>query len=108
MTLYKLPLALLVLCASSLPLACSSSSDAPLSPNSGGTARASGGGSATSDAGGANCGASDASPTAQARGKYLTGLHGCVNCHTPKVNGMLDMANLFGGADCTADAVYLG
>ena len=133
MTLRKLPLALLLLCAPSLPLACSSSSDAPVTPNSGGTAGASGGGNATSagagaggaaagtggtpllsggsdaggvgEAGGANGGASDDSPTAKARGKYLTGLLGCVNCHTPKVSGMLDMANLFGGADCTADAM---
>jgi len=148
MTLYKLPLALLVFCAPSLPLACSSSSDAPMSPNSGGTAGAPGGGSATnagagaggvaaatggaaagtggtplpsgggnaggadgggSDAGGASGsdagGAADDSPAARARGKYLTGLLGCVNCHTPKVNGMLDMANLFGGVDCTADAM---
>ncbi|HXI59599.1 MAG TPA: c-type cytochrome, partial [Polyangia bacterium] len=36
----------------------------------------------------------------------LTGLLGCVNCHTPKLTGgALDTANLFSGVDCTADAM---
>jgi mono/diheme cytochrome c family protein len=71
-----------------------------------------GSGATRGAAGSAGSGAMDAATTdgssltvAQARGHYLTGVLGCVNCHTPKVNGMLDMANLFGGVDCIPDAM---
>ena len=43
--------------------------------------------------------------TAEARGLYLTGVLGCVNCHSPKLTtGAVDPANLFAGVDCTADS----
>jgi mono/diheme cytochrome c family protein len=42
---------------------------------------------------------------AQARGQYLTSVLGCVNCHSPKVGGAIDTANLFAGVDCTPDTV---
>jgi mono/diheme cytochrome c family protein len=52
---------------------------------------------------GSHADGSSLTPT-QARGQYLTGVFGCVNCHTPKLTGgVLDTANLFAGVDCTAD-----
>src|ERR1700733_2990777 len=90
--------------------ACSSSSS-----SSAKDAGSGGAGGATNGTGGADGSASDTTPTdtsadvaadvagdggglnaAQMRGLYLTGLLGCVNCHTPKLAGnALDTANLF-------------
>jgi hypothetical protein len=43
--------------------------------------------------------------TAQARGQYLTGLLGCVNCHSPKLaSGAIDTTKMFSGNDCIPDA----
>ena len=105
-------------------VACSSSSSS--TPNdagsggstgSGGSAPGTGGASATGGSGGGAVDVpADTSSTdmagdggtltaEQMRGQYLTGLLGCVNCHTPKLTGgALDTANLFAGVDCTANA----
>jgi cytochrome c551/c552 len=105
------------------PLGCSSST-------TGGKDAAAGAAGSAAD-GGAGAGGSDAAPdvasevspdvapdvssdissdaldggqtAAQARGQYLTSVLGCVSCHSPKLNGVVDTANLFAGVDCTAD-----
>jgi mono/diheme cytochrome c family protein len=69
-----------------------------------------GGGDAASDADatevssdGQADGADGGQTAAEARGQYLTSVLGCVNCHSPKVGGAIDTANLFAGVDCTPD-----
>jgi cytochrome c553 len=61
-------------------------------------------GDAAVDGGGAgDDGGADAGPSAQAlRGKYVVGVLGCGNCHTPKVAGtsMADATMLLAGVDC--------